>query len=164
MGAGERMDRFELDLIAAPSGFSSLVKAGSLQLQLLLLHFYRDLKETTATTAKESHRKPSMHTYQTRGLVSSQRCLTDAGFSQDYYFNHSMGRGGGVRSEPAGPCSGLAHVPGWPSLVAPVLSSAGQMALRWSTPLGEGAESECEAALTPPPPPDSSLCWDLLSA
>lgn len=39
MDAGERMDQFELNLIAAPSGFSSLVKAGSLQFQLLLLHF-----------------------------------------------------------------------------------------------------------------------------
>lgn len=35
MDAGERMDQFELDQIPALSGFSSLVKAVSLQFQLL---------------------------------------------------------------------------------------------------------------------------------
>lgn len=66
-----------------------------------------------------------------RALVSSQRCLTDAGFFQDYYFNHSVAGWAYGQSQ-------LAHVPGWPSSVAPVLSSAEQMALRWSTPLGVG--------------------------
>lgn len=141
MDAGERMDRFELDPIAAPSGFSSLVKAG------LGLGFSSSYFCCISTEMKSKKKTPKqlqqlqesrtvnracIH-IKTRGrtLVSSQRCLTDAGFCQDYYFNHSVAGWAYGQSQ-------LARVPGWPSSVAPVLSSAEQMALRWSTPLGVG--------------------------
>lgn len=113
-------------------------------------------KKKKKTTAKESQRKPSMHTYQsprTHARVvpkTSDRCW----FLPGLLFEPFRGRLG-VRSEPAGPRSGLTLSGG----ACPELSRADGAQVEHAARGGAsqnasavGGWGRVEAALSPPPP------------